>query len=259
MPTVAELEAAMIRADRAGDADGARVLAGEIQRIGASGGEQPQKRRSAREPGPTPIPLPEQLSKQTGYTVSPDTDLGWGERARLGLRNTPAEKAATFKSMYPQGAYQTVDAPTGQEGIYQKQSGPNAAWYMADEPGLTFKDIADRPQAVPELAIQGAIGALGPARVIPQVLMQGAVPGGMHLAKEGAESLFGTQQESLGDVLGTAAGESATDITMGGIAGGLHKAILGPAHRASGQLFNDYRAIQDMQNARETRRWSGVG
>lgn len=247
MPTVAELEAAMIRADKAGDTEGARILAGEIQK-NVSTQTQPRKRRSAREPGPTPTSINEQIAQKTGFTVSPESDLGWLERALLGLRHIPEEKAATFKSMYPEGAYQTVDLPSGQEAIYQKQAGPNAAWYMADEPGLTAKDIADRPQMPLELAAQGAIGALGPAKVIPQILMQGAVPGGIHLAKEGAESLFGTQKESLGDVLGTAAGESATDITMGGIAGGLHKALIGPAHRASGQLFKDYQAIRDLQN-----------
>ena len=159
------------------------------------------------------------LSGKAGFPVSPESDLSFMERADLGLSDTPQERLAKWKARYPAGTYTEVPMPGKTEGIYQRY--PTDTPRLVDEPGVTLKDLADRPQEMVTVPAQAGLAAMGPPGWAAQLGLQALIPGAVHLGKEGIEEARGYQQEPLGSVLGTAGIESLTDLIAGGAGAGI--------------------------------------
>lgn len=191
------------------------------------------------------------VSEKAGVEVEPTSGLSAMERADLGLSDTFEERKAKFERQNPGGLYQQVKLSGGRtEEIYRRS--PIEPMRMVDEPGVTPKDLLDRPQELVNIPAQAAIGL---SRMFPQgfwaqSLMQAAVPGATDLLKQGIEQARGYQQQPLGDVLQQAGIEAGGDLAAGMLGAGIGKMVQGPVQRGGAvldQLAQDASAIEALR------------
>lgn len=141
------------------------------------------------------------IGDQIGEIVSDDSGMkDFWTRARLGFQDTPSERQAIFKKMFPEGDLKYAPSPSGQMVELFRKS-PNDVWKETDK-SITFGpevgDIADWSGAAPEV-IGEALGGKGMKTLAlrgPRVA--GEVAGAMlgEATKQGYQYLTGTQRET---------------------------------------------------------------
>ena len=251
MPSIAELESALIAADKAGDTQAAQTLVGEIDRLSAFQGEVQvappppaparQTRRGLREQSS----LAERLSYEAGMPVSPESGLSWGERLDLGLSDILTEKQAKLKEYYPDSQMQEIPLPKrGSRFIYQTE--PGAGYQMVDEPGFAPKDLVDQPQELVNIPLQGLMAAFGPVGWGAQVLGQAAIPTLIHEGKERLETARGFQKETPEQRAKTLATIFGTETVAGGVPGAIG-GLIGKKSGAPGSAARDFESIQALR------------
>lgn len=194
---------------------------------------------------PKRVPFADRLSAAAGAPVLTESDLSPFERMDLGLSDTFDERLTKFQRQ-GKGELRQVPFEGGQREIYRRS--PQEPWRMVDTLGFDWKDLLDRPQDIPTIAGQAATAALMPASLPLQLGMQAAIPGLMHLGKEGIETARGFQQQPMSSVLGTAAGESAMDLALGAIPAGVAGLMRGPKAHLSQTIVGDFNKIRELQS-----------